>query len=131
MSHMLFVIGSSSELLGLSSSPELLFSVLFRSFGVVLVNFPVGRFTRTTFSISLWWRVNACVSMFFCVLRAAKGEHGEVGKLVWVKWLCATYLCRQGYSFFNASAGLVRIRRMAWRITVAMVTSRTIMRAVR
>ena len=38
---------------------------------------------------------------------------------------------RPCYSFFSASAGLVRIRRRAWRITVAMVTSRTIMRAVR
>ena len=50
---MLFVIGSSSELLGLSSSLELWFCVLFRSFWVVLVNFPVGRFTRTIISVSL------------------------------------------------------------------------------
>ena len=50
---MLFVIGSSSELFGLSSSLELWFSVLFCSFGVVLVNFPVGRFTRTIISVSL------------------------------------------------------------------------------
>ena len=50
---MLFVIGSSSELLGLSSSLELWFFVLFRLFGVVLVNFPVGRFTRTIISVSL------------------------------------------------------------------------------
>ena len=49
---MLFVIGSSSELLGLSSSLELWFCVLFRSFWVVLVNFPVGRFTRTIISVS-------------------------------------------------------------------------------
>ena len=49
---MLFVIGSSSELLGLCSSPELWFCVLFRSFGVVLVNFPVGRFTRTVSDVS-------------------------------------------------------------------------------
>ena len=49
---MLFVIGSSSELLGLSSSLELWFCILFRSFGVVLVNFPVGRFTRTIISVS-------------------------------------------------------------------------------
>ena len=50
---MLFVIGSSSELLGLSSSPELWFCVLFSSFWVVLVNFPVGRFTRNIISVSL------------------------------------------------------------------------------
>ena len=63
--------------------------------------------------------------MFFCVLRAVNGEHGEVGKLVWVKWLCATYLCRQGYSFFSASAGLVRMRRRAWMMTADRVTNST------
>ena len=52
MSHMLFIIGDSSELLGLSSSLELWFCILFRLFGVVLVNFPVGRFTRTIISVS-------------------------------------------------------------------------------
>ena len=30
--------------------------------------------------------------MFFYVLRAAKGEHGEDGKLVWVRWLPATVM---------------------------------------
>ena len=67
-------------------------------------------FTRTTFSVSFlhisavsvresqvyvsWWRLNACVSMFCRVLRAAKGEHGEVGKLVWVRWLYVTIVPR-------------------------------------
>ena len=65
---------------------------LFFLFCAVLVNSPFSRFTRTTFSISLWWRVNVCVSMFFCVLRAVKGEHGEVGKSLRIKWLLVTVI---------------------------------------
>ena len=153
---MLFVIGSSSELLGLSSSLELWFCVLFRLFGVVLVNFPVGRFTRTIISVSLVHVSSVSVDNpslpctpvhvlpLFCGLcvvpicsRPRFGGFGGQSNSVMcspprfapVLWTgCRRRPC---YSFFSASAGLVRIRRRAWRITVAMVTNSTIMRAVR
>ena len=50
---MLFVIGSSSELLGLSSSLELWFCVLFICFSTVLVNLVSLMFTGTIISVSL------------------------------------------------------------------------------
>ena len=188
---MLFVIGSSSELLGLSSSLELWFCILFRSFGVVLVNFPVGRFTRTIISVSfvhvsavsvdnptpscapvhvlplfcgrcvvpmcsrprkcpfLWTVCGSDVlpSTFCpCFVDGVWFRYAPVHVLPLFCGRCVVPMCsrprkcpflwmgcrrRPCYSFCSASAGLVRIRRRAWRITVAMVTSRTIMRAVR
>ena len=147
---MLFVIGSSSELLGLSSSLELWFCVLFRSFWVVLVNFPVGRFTRTIISVSL---VHVSVvsvdnSSLPCasvhVLTLFCGRDGVLGcsrprfaPFLWT--VCGSDMlpstkmpllwtgCRRRpcYSFFSASAGVVRMRRRAWMMTADRVTNST------
>ena len=116
---MLFVIGSSSELLGLSSSLELWFCVLFRLFGVVLVNFPVSRFTRTIISVSLV-HVSAvsvdnpslpCTPVHVLPLFCGRCVvpicfRPRKGPFLWTG--CGRRPC---YSFFSASAGLVRAAR--------------------
>ena len=129
---MLFVIGSSSELLGLSSSLELWFCVLFRSFGVVLVNFPVGRFTRTIISVSL-------VHVSSVSVDNPTPSCASVHVLPLFCGRCVVPICsrprkcpfwwtgcrrRPCYSFFSASAGFVRAARRLLMDTMLTVIAR-------
>ena len=134
---MLFVIGSSSELLGLSSSLELWFFVLFRLFGVVLVNFPVGRFTRTIISVS-FVHVSAvsvdnptpsCAPVHVLPLFCGRSVVPMCSRPRKCPFLWMGCRRRPCYSFFSASAGLVRMRRRVWMVTASMVVNRTAAKA--